>query len=395
MSLSHVPFGKNEEVKEITVSVEGDDGPLLVIPVLVKLDADTINPGYFDVRIQVETDENTCVKPTVKVPGKLEKTSDVFKTETRSNDSKPYTCGTCKKSFATRQHLDRHSNLHSKQTLYPCSKCDKVMLDKSYLSRHLRTHSGDRPFSCNTCHKRFLTASSLRRHMSVHNQMLRPYVCSECGKRFPDNSSFKKHIHLHSGVRTHVCLVCAKGFAHVGDLNLHMKSHNPVKEFCCDVCGKEFSRHNNLTRHKRVHSGEGSFKCDSCNVSYQHAGTLTRHILTCHPGKAKLKKTAYWHLDSVKNEDEESSSCEILKDGSVENYYYMNCGQTISTDNTASQHVESVTASKPSFEIYKLDAAGNLRRVDDPLSSDNFGSLQIMCDQSTAETQKFNSSGGG
>ena len=39
--------------REITVRVEGDSGPLLVIPIQVNLDGDGLTAGYLDVKIEV------------------------------------------------------------------------------------------------------------------------------------------------------------------------------------------------------------------------------------------------------------------------------------------------------------------------------------------------------
>lgn len=49
----NLPDTSDNYSKEITVRVEGDSGPLLVIPIHVSLDVDTLNTGYLDVKIEV------------------------------------------------------------------------------------------------------------------------------------------------------------------------------------------------------------------------------------------------------------------------------------------------------------------------------------------------------
>lgn len=275
-------------------------------------------------------------------------------------------------AFGTKQHLDRHFNLHSMETLYPCEECDKVLLDRSYLLRHMKIHVGERRFKCITCEKAFLTPSSLRRHETLHNPDLRNHICHQCGKRFPDNSSLRKHSHLHTGVKKHICQTCGKGFSHLGDYNIHLKSHDPVKEFRCDDCGKEFARHNNMVRHKAVHSGEGNHSCDTCNVSFQHAGTLTRHILSCHPEKTKFKNVvdppASAPSEVLTGEDGDSDLA--VQDSENEKGRINSKGNV---ENGLSQQITLVKSSPSTFEIYKLNEMGVLERIAESVS------VEMLC----------------
>lgn len=309
--------------------------------------------------------------------------------------------------FATKQHLERHSNLHTKETLYSCPECDKVLLDKSYLLRHMRVHAELKPFSCNICQKKFRTACSLKRHETTHDPSSRPHVCPDCDKRFPDRSSLKKHSRIHAGVKTHVCIICAKGFCHVGDYNLHLKGHDIVKQYHCDQCGKEFARHNNLLRHKAVHSDDSNFQCIICKGCFQHASTLTRHILSCHPEAARVKKKRSRHTDSQSsgNLPQESISLEDGVSFHTSANVLLNASENdlppqakIVSSLNSSDHVSNIdkkiaicpdrcaenvhdaatvdiTSNPPnvalspsSFEIYQFDAHGTLVKMTDNLS---------------------------
>ncbi|XP_034255633.1 zinc finger protein OZF-like [Thrips palmi] len=372
----------NDYPKEITVRIDGESQPILIIPFEEEPEPEPgpVIADYVNVRIQVEP-ENLSIKTEDVVRRK-----DVKIRATKSKE-RTFVCDLCSKAFATRQHLERHNNLHSKKTLYPCEECDKVLLDRSYLLRHMKIHIGVRRFKCRTCEKAFLTPSSLRRHETLHNPDLRSHVCSQCGKRFPDNSSLQKHSHLHTGVKKHVCPVCGHGFSHLGDYNIHMKCHDPVKEYQCDDCGRRFARHNNMVRHRAVHSGEGSHSCDTCNVSFQHAGTLTRHILSCHPEKAKVKKSVV-HPPSVAPEvlaeedvdgdlDMLDSKIEVDRINSKEN-----------EETGLSQQITLIRSSPSSFQIFRLNDVGVLERIAENVS------VEVLCsgEQNSSDTIQVNDS---
>ncbi|KAE8752699.1 hypothetical protein FOCC_FOCC000439 [Frankliniella occidentalis] len=378
----------------IMENVDGPDSPPLIIPLSEHLDLGPQDALCFDVKIEVQPINQSGSLPhsrevAVRKSSKTIKPKIVKKSTSSSNaEIRPYKCSKCPKAFVTRQHFERHTNLHSMETLYPCQQCDKVCLDRSYLLRHIRTHAAERPFACTICDKRFRTLANLKRHTTSHDQSLRQFACTECGKRFPDNSSLKKHYLGHSGVKTHICIICAKGFNYVGDLNMHMKSHELVKNYHCADCGREFSRHSNLMRHKAVHAENGVFQCTVCSVSFQHAATLTRHILSNHPGHIKVKKRTFPPSDemrqsvndkSISQSDDESSNdtCTEINSNSVgDEQVEKNIG-------SSSEHIAVVPSSSSSFEIYQIDGSGGLVRVTDALS---IQSLQLVNnEQSSSE----------
>lgn len=369
------PSERNDYTKEITVRIDGESQPILIIPYDEEPDPDPLNVDYVNVRIQVEP-ENLSTKTDIPIDDPT-LTEDTLRKNgrkycSRKSKERPHTCDLCFKSFATKQHLERHNNLHSMETLYPCEECDKVLLDRSYLLRHMKTHVGVRQFKCGSCEKAFLTPSSLRRHETLHNPDLRNHVCSQCGKRFPDNSSLRKHSHIHTGVKAHVCPTCGNGFSHLGDYNIHMKCHDPVKQYRCDYCGKEFARHNNMVRHRAVHSGEGNHTCSTCNVSFQHAGTLTRHILSCHPEKAKVKNSV-GHPVSVPSEvqTEEDVDGDLVAQNSKTECDRISTKEDEETN--LSQQITLIRSSPSSFQIYRLNELGVLERLAESVS------VEMLC----------------
>ncbi|NXD46683.1 ZN628 protein, partial [Copsychus sechellarum] len=53
---------------------------------------------------------------------------------------RPYTCGTCGKSFTHSSNLHLHRRTHSAARPFRCPACPKSFVMAAYLQRHLRTH---------------------------------------------------------------------------------------------------------------------------------------------------------------------------------------------------------------------------------------------------------------
>ncbi|KAK3923395.1 Zinc finger protein 805 [Frankliniella fusca] len=379
-----------------TIEKENEDNeddrcsPPLIVPLSKPLDLGGQESYCFDVKIEVQPLCRKALPSGIQGKGlRITKRKGAKQNKSNNGENRPFKCSTCSKTFVTRQHLARHTNLHSMETLYPCQECDKVCLDRSYLLRHMRTHEAEKPFACTECSKCFRTVNNLKRHSTSHDQSLRQCVCVECGKRFPDNSSLKKHSLCHSGVKTHICTICAKGFSYVGDLNMHMKGHDQVKEYECSDCGRQFSRHTNLVRHRAVHSENGIFQCTVCRVSFQHAATLTRHILSSHPGYVKVRKktlpssdnsrkpraehmtdTDDESLNNISTETASNTCTQINSNGSEYNELVEQNVQI-----SSSQHIALLPSSQSSFEIYQIDNSGSFLKISDALSVQ---SLQLL-----------------
>ena len=75
---------------------------------------------------------------------------------------------------------------------YGCLQCNKTFQQKHHLVGHQRTHTGERPFPCRYCGKGFSQRGCLSVHMRIHTGE-KPYKCSTCGKQFADNSHYYQH----------------------------------------------------------------------------------------------------------------------------------------------------------------------------------------------------------
>ncbi|XP_050518872.1 zinc finger protein 567-like [Diabrotica virgifera virgifera] len=95
-------------------------------------------------------------------------------------EQKSFLCTDCGRSFASKNPLTKHMNIH-KEGQYVCSFCNKKFKQKTYLTIHLRTHTGEKPHKCHLCEKSFAQRSPLTVHLRQHTGE-RPYSCRKCQK---------------------------------------------------------------------------------------------------------------------------------------------------------------------------------------------------------------------
>ena len=59
------------------------------------------------------------------------------------NVSKPFTCGTCYKTFSLKCNLKKHKVTHTGERTFSCDICEKQFTRRSNLNRHKSTHCGN------------------------------------------------------------------------------------------------------------------------------------------------------------------------------------------------------------------------------------------------------------
>ncbi|KAL7303929.1 hypothetical protein TKK_0004047 [Trichogramma kaykai] len=106
-----------------------------------------------------------------------------------------------------RRRRTRPDELHNQSKPFKCDICDKSFKQKSNLTSHIHAvHDRIKPFECEICHKSFPARSHLKRHiMGVHKRIKRS-ECEICHKSFSDKGYFKTHLNFvivsnHSNVR--------------------------------------------------------------------------------------------------------------------------------------------------------------------------------------------------
>ncbi|XP_018591609.2 zinc finger protein 286A-like [Scleropages formosus] len=136
---------------------------------------------------------------------------------------------------------------------YICGECGKSYLWLKNLKKHQKIHTGEAPFSCNICCKHFSSQQVFEEHQRVHTGD-RPHRCTYCSKTFNHLSNLKKHQLIHTGEKPHHCSLCGKRFRQIQHLKEHRKTHEDSKPFRCGECGWGFNHGSNFKRHLLVHT---------------------------------------------------------------------------------------------------------------------------------------------
>uniref|UniRef100_A0A3P9PR14 GDNF inducible zinc finger protein 1 n=1 Tax=Poecilia reticulata TaxID=8081 RepID=A0A3P9PR14_POERE len=109
---------------------------------------------------------------------------------------KPFMCESCGKSFASKEYLRHHSNIHTGSKPYKCEHCGRGFAQRNSLNQHLKIHTGERPYSCKSCDKHFTQLNALQRHQRIHTGE-KPYMCGLCKRTFTDKSTLRRHTMIH------------------------------------------------------------------------------------------------------------------------------------------------------------------------------------------------------
>ncbi|XP_047100011.1 zinc finger protein 808-like isoform X1 [Schistocerca piceifrons] len=221
-----------------------------------------------------------------------------------TNGLNSFACSVCHKRFKGREHLKKHSLLHSERP-YKCDVCGKAFRHCGTLKMHSRRHTMERPYVCEVCHKAFKVFGSFESHSRLHATEC-VYFCKVCHKTFKCLGNTKRHSCVPKIERPYVCSVCHKKFKTVRELRRHSRVHKRerpcIRNVCrkkftgsnalkkqptvrvnkgpqsCDVCQRIFPCRSKLREHSRVHTGERPFSCGVCPKAFKRRSCLKRHM---------------------------------------------------------------------------------------------------------------------
>ncbi|KAJ2947949.1 hypothetical protein O0L34_g9741 [Tuta absoluta] len=177
---------------------------------------------------------------------------------TERNQTKPFQCPMCRRSFLSELALKNHSWVHINDDksikLYRCTHCSDSFDYKSDLITHLKEHRTQG--MCKKCGRIFRTPANLAAHMAIHASAGKSFTCKVCGRSYGTQSNLTTHSITHSNERPYNCHLCKKSFKRNQDLKFHINQHTGAKPYKCPFCDKSFASSGNCYSHRsRMHPG--------------------------------------------------------------------------------------------------------------------------------------------
>uniref|UniRef100_A0A667X502 Transcription factor IIIA n=1 Tax=Myripristis murdjan TaxID=586833 RepID=A0A667X502_9TELE len=212
----------------------------------------------------------------------------------RLQSQKSFVCSffDCKAKFSKSWKLEAHLCKHTGLRPFSCGSCDKSFCTRYQLTRHEFNHSGDKPHKCllEGCSEVFVTNASLKNHMvRVHQHREKQYQCDHpgCKKGFNKRRQLKAHKCEHTQLLPFHCTFsgCTKEFPTHGKLQHHKKVHEgyPCKEEDCSFRGKTWTEYQ---KHRKKH--QVKLQCGECKKLFNNAWFLHQHELNVHTREKRV-----------------------------------------------------------------------------------------------------------
>lgn len=148
-----------------------------------------------------------------------------------------YKCGSCGRSYSSKNQMLKHQNSAHADSPYSCDICGHRFVSKQKISFHIRTHQDcnrsehfmavKKLYKCGVCKHLISTKSALERHKSNIHFDIYDFMCEVCSARFRDRSSLNKHLVKH-----------------------HKKVVDTSSDFVCLQCGMRFITFSRFERHE-------------------------------------------------------------------------------------------------------------------------------------------------
>ena len=122
------------------------------------------------------------------------------------------------------QKSKRQARSQSEKTSdFKCDKCPVMCTSKKSLKVHAKTlHFVDGedtlPFHCDICDKSFLKNSYFEEHQNRFHADIKPFPCMYCPKRCATKQDLDRHLTSHRGESIYQCAFCSRGFVHRASL---------------------------------------------------------------------------------------------------------------------------------------------------------------------------------
>lgn len=120
----------------------------------------------------------------------------------------PHCCDTCNQRFNSLAKFNDHKTLHTDPDAFKCNICDKTFTNRFALTRHSTRHASVRQV-CKTCKKSFATREDLQKHVGIHTG---EFWCDVCFKVFPSKGHLTMHKNKHLTEPAYYCKFCGQCF---------------------------------------------------------------------------------------------------------------------------------------------------------------------------------------
>uniref|UniRef100_A0A8C5ML87 Hypermethylated in cancer 1 protein n=1 Tax=Leptobrachium leishanense TaxID=445787 RepID=A0A8C5ML87_9ANUR len=165
-----------------------------------------------------------------------------------------YVCIPCGKGFPNSEQLNAHVETHTEEELYIKEEDSYSKEEAEDLSAQNATFPNEsRPFKCSVCERSYKDPATLRQHEKTH-WLTRPFPCNICGKMFTQRGTMTRHMRSHLGLKPFACDECGMRFTRQYRLTEHMRVHSGEKPYECQLCGGKFTQQRNLISHLRMHT---------------------------------------------------------------------------------------------------------------------------------------------
>ena len=187
--------------------------------------------------------------------------------------SQKFSCGICLKEFKNRRDLKTHMVIHSGK--YECD-CGANFSRRVHLEEHKREHitQETHPYSCSHCDRSFKYELILKAHMKCHLS-----ICKYCYLEFTSEEDLESHLTLCK--EANKCIVCDETFETKSLLESHLMLHNEKEHLACPLDPTASSKGDEKSqpitnKAKKIH------KCGMCQMSYLSPVPLAEHVKAKH-----------------------------------------------------------------------------------------------------------------
>nr|XP_011413217.2 oocyte zinc finger protein XlCOF7.1 isoform X2 [Crassostrea gigas] len=204
--------------------------------------------------------------------------------ESSQGEEKKFVCNVCLKPLRTAEGLEKHQQIHKKDSYLMCDVCGIRCTTKQRLSCHKYNRHQNKlgNFSCPHCDRRFMSIWTMYRHnQDIHG--CTQVICRECGQYFDTQEQLMTHItndhpYISHDVSRFSCEDCGKWFDQARYLYVHYKEVHRKQRSVCGFCGKGFESREEFHEHKKTHDLTIPNTCKICAKTCNSPEDLEKHM---------------------------------------------------------------------------------------------------------------------